>query len=194
MSWASSCCNHSLVAPLPTHYPGREKWPAWASQSPLLGPLSTANCFSVSKALRVARSPLTWPPLIYFYQPHNLIWQMSPGNRLFALNNICFLRQSGQIETVRDVIFLYQSGTLGYAVVTNDPQISVAYKLLYFLFIVSPCGLASALYHVIFTPEPRLVGQPLWRALSLWQANETWQNTSSCLKLLSPLHQQSHSH
>lgn len=94
----------------------------------LLGPLSTANCFSVSKALHVARSPLTWLPLLYFYQPHNLIWQMSPGNRLFAHNNIYFLPQSGQIETVRDVISLYQSGTLGYAVVTNDPQISVAYK------------------------------------------------------------------
>ena len=31
------------------------------------------------------------------------------------------------------------------------------------------CGLASALLYIVFAPGPRLMEQPLWGMLSLWQ-------------------------
>ena len=64
---------------------------------------------------------------------------MSPASPLSAHRNSCFLLQAGRIGTGRDVIALYQSDILGYAVVTNDPQISVAHnnnKQLHFACIV----------------------------------------------------------
>lgn len=46
--------------------------------------------------------------------------------------------------------------TLGYAAVTNNPQISEAYDKFFFSFILHVCcGSAAALLHVFFTLEPR---------------------------------------
>lgn len=110
------------------HCPGSSKWPAWASH-PLEQPGHPClGNFQVQIVSQEAKHYV----LLTLHLPSSscftFISLVSPTSWLFAHNNSHFLPQARRIGTVRDVISLYQSGSLGYAMVTNDPQISAAYN------------------------------------------------------------------